>query len=118
MRCLDRNKRSVWYANALDPIPINDEQGNLTGEYETPYTDPQEIYANVSAAVGEAEVLQFGNDVLYDKTIVIEELDLPIDETSVMWIDTAPDKPHDYIVKKVAKSLNVLAVAVSRVKVS
>ena len=58
----------------------------------------------------------------------------PIDEYSILWIDTMPElnadgslavdsegkvkTPHDYIVKKVAKSLNSVSYAVSKVSVS
>lgn len=123
MRCLDRNKRTFWYARALKPESLTDEEGYLTGEHDTPYSLPQEARGNISAAVGEAEVLQFGNDVSYDRTIVVEGTDLPIDETSVLWVDVKPringrDSPYDYVVKKVAKSLNVTAIAISKVNVS
>jgi len=58
----------------------------------------------------------------------------PIDEYTILWIDTVPQvdengalvvngdgdvlTPHDYIVKKIARSLNSVSVAISKVKVS
>lgn len=46
-----------------------------------------------------------------------------IDESTVFWIDTLPDistdgttnTPHDYIVKRIAKSLNGISIAVKKV---
>ena len=58
----------------------------------------------------------------------------PIDEYSILWIDCVPEldsegklalnehnemiTPHDYVVKKVAKSLNNVSIAVSKVDIS
>ena len=58
----------------------------------------------------------------------------PIDEYSVLWVDTVPllnedgslvkDEegnvvtPHDYIVKKIAKSMNSVSIAICKVNVS
>ena len=58
--------------------------------------------------------------------IVLDDPQSPIASTSILWIDTLPeiaddgstDTPHDYIVKQVARSLNSVSIAVSKVKVS
>ena len=125
MRTLHRNKIRIYYANYRDKTPLKDEYGNLTGEYEISYTTPVEVCANVSAARGESTTRQFGEDVSYDRIIVIDDPGFPITETSVLWIDTPPEiaedgttnTPHDYIVKQVAPSLNSVSIAVSKVNV-
>ena len=125
MRTLHRNKIRIFYANYHDKIPLRDEYGNLTGEYEISYHNPIEIMANVSAARGEATTRQFGDDESYDRIIVLDDPKFPIAVTSIVWIDTLPeiaedgstDTPHDYIVKQVATSLNSVSIAVSKVNV-
>lgn len=126
MRTLTRNKIRIFYANYRDKIPLRDEYGNLTGEYKISYDTPAEVKANVSAARGEATTRQFGDDVSYDRIIVLDNPRFPISETSILWIDTLPEiaedgstkTPHDYIVKQVAASLNSVSIAVSKVSVS
>ena len=123
MRTLRRNKIRIFYANYRNKLPLRDEYGNLTGEYEIEYTNPIEVCANVSAARGEATTRQFGDDESYDRVIVLDDPQFPIAATSILWIDTPPDiaedgsteTPHDYIVKQVATSLNSVSIAVSKV---
>ena len=126
MRTLVRNKIRIYYANYHGKTPLRDEYGNLTGEYDLSYDKPVPIMANVSAARGESTTRQFGEDVSYDRIIVLDDPSFPIAETSVLWIDTSPEiaedgttkTPHDYIVKQVATSLNSVSIAVSKVTVS
>lgn len=126
MRCMNRNKVKFFYALYLGKAPIKDEYGNDTGEYEVKHGSPVEFSANISAAKGETQTLQFGENEIYDKVIVMDENAPPIDEYSILWVDSTPtikedgttETPHDYIVKKVAKSLNVVSVAISKVVVS
>lgn len=125
MRLLHRNKIRIFYANYRGKVPLKDEYGNLTGEYEISYTNPIAVCANVSAARGEATTRQFGDDEGYDRVIVLDDPKFPITATSILWIDTLPEiaedgsteTPHDYIVKQVAVSLNSVSIAVSKVNV-
>ena len=126
MRTLNRNKICIYYANYIGKTPLKDEYGNLTGEYEINYDRPFAVRANVSAARGESTTRQFGEDVRYDRIIVLDNPAFPIAESSILWIDTPPviaedgttQTPHDYIVKQVAPSLNSVSIAVSKVTVS
>ena len=125
MKTLKRNKIRIYYANYLNKTPLKDEYGNLTGEYEITYGNPVAVMANVSAARGESTTRQFGEDVSYDRIIILDDPAFPIAETSILWIDTLPaisedgttNTPHDYIVKQVAPSLNSVSIAVSKVNV-
>ena len=125
MRSLARNKIKIHYANYRDKTSIKDEYGNLTGEYRISYDNPVAVKANVSAARGESTTRQFGDDVSYDRIIVLDDPEFPIAESSILWIDTPPEiledgstkTPHDYIVKQVAPSLNSVSIAVSKVNV-
>jgi hypothetical protein len=99
--------------------PLTDDYGNPTGEYEVLYSEPVPLKINVSAARGEYSTRQFGEMENYEKILVTDDTNLPISETSILWIDSLDTtKPHDYIVKKVAKSLNSVSYAVSKVSVS
>ena len=125
MRTLHRNKVRFFYANYVDKDPVLDKDGYQTGEYEVIYSNPVEAKGNVSPARGEATTRQFGDDVSYDRVIVIGDAKFPISESSVLWIDVLPeiledgttDTQYDYIVKQVAPSLNSVSIAVSKVPV-
>ena len=134
MRCMQRNKVKFFYALYEGKEAITDEYGNVTGEYAVKHGNPIEFSANLSAAKGETQTRQFGENVSYDKVIAMDNDSPPIDEYSILWIDTTPElnedgslavdskgevkTPHDYIVKKVARSLNSVSYAVSKVSVS
>lgn len=133
MRCLNRNKRSFYYAPFVEKRPITDEYGNETTESEVVYGNPVSCKGNISAARGETAIRQFGEDEGYDRVIVLDKPDTPIDEYAVLWVDSTPEldgegalatddegevlTPWDYIVKKVARSLNSVSIAISKVNV-
>ena len=125
MRCMVRNKRKFYYASYIDTNELIDEYGNKTGEYEISYSNPIVIQGNVSGAQGEIQIRQFGESERYDKVIVLDNVDTKINEYSILWVDTLPllnddgttSTPHDYIVKKVAKTINGVAIAISKVNV-
>ena len=124
MRCMARNKTTFYYALYTGQTEIIDEYGNATGQYSVTYSDPIMALGNVSAAQGEIQTRQFGESENYDKAIVLDEIDTPIDEHSILWVDTPPSidggstkTPHDYVVKKVARSLNSVSIAISKVSV-
>jgi hypothetical protein len=145
MRTLERNKVKFWYCTVQKvngeavKREIVDENGNATGEYIVMYNNPVAIKANISPATGQSNAEQIGNLENYDKVIVTDDLDCPIDENSVLFIDKEPEYKdaeyneataitvtgatvkvpvYDYIVRRVAKSLNSISIAVSKVKVS
>ena len=127
MRMMERNKSKFFYALYKEKVPKTDEYGNVTGEYEIIRDNPVEFSANISAAKGETSTRQFGESESYDKVIVmgtdappIDEYTPQVDETGALVTNDDGEviTPHDYIVKKVAKSLNSVSVAISKVTVS
>ena len=123
MRCLNRNKSAFYYATyeGLKPIIKADEYGNEfdTGEYEPEYSAPVLCRGNVSPVTGFTGTEIFGVSDGYDRVIVLENPKIAIDEFSVLWIDADPaEVPYNFVVKKVARSLNSVAIAVSKVTVS
>lgn len=118
MRSLERNKQSVYYANLTRATPILDEYGNETGQFQTHYTKPVELRINVSAARGETYLRQFGDSLEYDRVLVTSDMNVPITESSVVWIDESDTrKPHNYVVKAIARGLNSVSYAIKRVDV-
>ena len=118
MRCLERNKQFIRYRLHMGQEEIIDDYGNATGQFTPLYGDLVTTRANVSAAKGEVSTQPFGESENYDKVVMIDDANFPIDERSVIWIDHLDGDAHDYIVKKVARSLNSVAYAVSKVNVS
>ena len=126
MRCMARNKSKFYYASYIGEFGITDEYGNATGEYKVSYDKPIKTLGNVSAAQGEIQNRQFGESESYDKVIVLDDKNTPINEYSILWVDTLPhlnedgttDTPHDYVVKKVARGLNGVSIAISKVIVT
>ena len=124
MKVMERNNRTFWYCLYDRKEPIVDEDGNETGEEQIVYKPAQSLRANISAASGSSQVEQFGNLAGYDKVIVLDDTSCPIDENTVLFIDKEPEydedgKPlYDYMVKRVAKSLNSVSVAATKVSVS
>lgn len=124
MKIMERNKKGLSYLLYDHKEPVLDEYGNETGEFNVFYKDAVTIRANVSPATGASQIEQFGNLSGYDKVIMTDDMNCPISETSVLFVDKQPEyseegKPlYDYTVKRVAKSLNSISYAVSKVSVS
>ena len=120
MRTLVRNRTPFYYALYEGKTETEDEKGFYSGEPEAMYSEPiRYTVGNVSPATGYSETGSFGNLDYYDKVILTADMECPINEDSILWIDTTDtSKPHDYIVKRVSKSLNGIAIAIAKVKVS
>ena len=133
MRDLNRNKQTLWYALYKGREEIVDSNGFGTGQYKLAYSNPIKTRLNISAARGETTTRQFGEEEYYDKVLVSAVTEFPINEYSVLWIDSVPKldrdgklvldergdavTPHDYTVERVARSLNGVSYAVRKVTV-
>jgi len=124
MRTLERNKQTMAYALYVSKAPATDDYGYYTGETTITYGDWVTFKANISAAKGESVAELFGASEEYDKVIVTDDMACPIDEYTVLAVDITPTRDknnspiYDYVVKKVAKSLNSISYAISKVKVT
>lgn len=123
MRCLEVNKRPFWYALYNGKTDVL-QDGYKTGEKLIQYTSPVKVYGNISPASGVNVVEQFGTNENYDKVIVLDLDAAPsIDESTVLCVDKDPSYSqgqlvYDYVVKKVAKSLHQVSIAISKVSLS
>lgn len=118
------NKRTFFYLPYVREEEIKDEWFNNTGQYRIIYGEPVEVKANISPASGIAQTEMFGNLENYDKVISPLPVDISLTENDVLFIDKAPEYDEynnpkfDYKVRRIARSLNYTAVAVTKVKVS
>lgn len=126
---------SVQYA-------VLDEYGNETGEIIPCYESAVDFEANISPAIGQNQTEMFGGFDTYDKVIVTCDMSCPINENTVLFLDKEPEyttvsthriatangqtsittteyslPAYDYIVKRVAKSLHSIAIAIRKVDV-
>lgn len=124
MKLMKRNLSPVYYCLYADKQPQVDEEGYETGETQVLYKPPKKLMCSVSPATGYAQVNMFGNLDSYDKVLITDDMNCPIDENSVLFIDKKPEfnsegvPLFDYTVRRVAKSLNSISYAISKVKVS
>lgn len=123
MKLMKRNLKPVWYCLYSTKATQKDDDGYETGEDGVSYGEPVKLMCNVSPATGFAQTDVFGNLESYDKVLITDDMNCPIDENTVLFIDKEPQVVggkllYDYTVKRVAKSLNSISIAVSKVKVS
>lgn len=124
MFSLTIDQQKVYYALYTGKTPKVDAQGYKTLEYEKHYSEPVPIWISVSANKGWAYASPLGISLDYTKTLSTDDMNCPITEESVLWIDKEPfdengeQTSHNYIVVQVAKSLNLIVYAVKEVKVS
>ena len=135
-----RNDTDFWYCQ-YDPTTeykVLDSYGNETGEIVPAYGAAVPAYANISPAVGVAQTELFGALESYDKVIVTRDMECPITEQSVLFIDKQPEwvniptyaianntvanvtyqvPAYDYIVKRVARGLDSISYAVRKVEI-
>lgn len=117
MRCLNKNKRTIYYALYTGNEPIIDERGYETGESNPTYGEKTELRCNISSASGEEAVQAFGSFTNYTRVICVADIDCPISEQTVVWFGVATTEPYNYIVVRKADSKNGLLYALQEVKV-
>ena len=124
MKIMNRNVKPFYYLLYKQTEEVVDSQGYGIGEKRIVYDEPVQMEANISAATGQSQVEQFGNFITYDKVIVTDDMSCPIDENTVLFVDKPlefddDNNPlYDYTVKRVARSLNSISIAISKVTVS
>ena len=135
MRNLKKNKQKLYYSTYTGQITeyYTDDEGNIIydeidGE-EIPrikgeraaYNKPVLFYANISAGKGTAREEVFGKDIDFNRTITTTDLSLPINELSLVWIESKPkylpdgtvdpDSADYKVAAKPASGLNSLVIA-------
>ena len=142
MRLMRRNLKPIWYCLYQGRNPVIGADGYETGDTKIIYSDPVKLMCNISPASGMIHSEFFGRIEDYDLIIVTDQMDCPIDENTVIYLERDPKRKmrlkiqlrtnpfgdllynsgttekYDYIVKRVARSLNHISYAISKVKVS
>lgn len=120
MRILERNKQRFFYSLFEGDLPVRDYNGNPLPKY----SEAISFRASISAAKGNVETEQFGTNLDYDRVMITDDMRCPIDEQTILFLDKDPEfdeqgKPlGDYFVKRVARSLNTISYAISKVDIS
>lgn len=116
MRLMARNGRTIYYQLLDSQTPMDDGEWK-TGEDQYSYKSPVAIEATVSPAEGSASRTAYGTSLNYDRMILIDDMDCPIEETSLIWLETVPEyhdgqlvNKADYMVVRIAKALNHIKV--------
>lgn len=113
------NQREFYYQTYHMNENEVDDDGNLTGEKISYYSNPVKAKAMISENTSDVMEMPFGKDLVYDKMISTVQK-LPIDEYTKLFIDIVPklnkdgstETEPDYIVKKVSHGIyqNVWAI--------
>lgn len=125
MRSMTRNRQAFYEASLVSVGMSQDSDGNYVEETYT-YSNPTERQGVITAANGEARTQLFGANEIYDKVILLNQGEDYLAVGSILWIDVVPEidsqgkteTPYDYIVVKVADSMNFVNVAIRKVNVS
>lgn len=120
---LAENQREFYYQTYNGEVESVDDEGYLTGEPVTSYSNPIKAKAMISENTSDSIISPFGKDLVYDKMISTVQ-DLPIDEYSRLFIDVVPvikedgstDTKPDYIVKRVSKGIYQRVWAIQKVE--
>lgn len=131
MQGLYRNKRKIFYALYEGDEEIVSEDGTPTGRYRAKYGKPVPLMVNYSNTVGltnnniSGKVARnlYGQTLDYNVTINPLPDGCPIDEMSVLWIDTEPvlnadgstDTPPDHVITRISGALNWRACQAAKV---
>lgn len=115
MRLLKRNQRRVIHAEFIGKTEeIRD--GLFTGEWIKEYTEPVETKMTISAARGQTSSQIFGIETKYTKTMITDDINCPITESSLIWIDIPSFEDPNYKVVAIARSLNFITYAIQEIK--
>ena len=118
MRTLEINKQPMWYALCTGKTEVIDEYGNHTGVFELTYSDPVYYPVNMSESRNIVNFEAFGITADYDRTFVTSDLSCPIKEDTIIWFGADPaTDPHNYVVHRIANSLNSITIAIRAVDV-
>ena len=96
MKIMKRNLKPVWYCLYKCTEDLRDNNNRLTGGKKVLYHEPVKILCNVSPATGYAQTYMFGTLESYDKIVIVDDINCPINVNTVLFIDKVPE----FIIKK------------------
>lgn len=119
MRNLRTNTSVVYYRLYEGMAEVEIEPGISTGVRVPKYSELKSARLCVSPNKGTSEANLFGTLLDYDRTMTTADDKCEIDETAVLWLDSADtEKPWNFVVTKKAPWKNSVTYAIKRVSVS
>ena len=114
MKLLRRNTKVYYYASYIGKTEIKDENGNLTGESELSFSPVKTVRGMLSEVTGEVIREPFGSYKDYNAILITDDITCDISENDALWITKPPldNNRKSGIVKKIARTKNVVSVAV------
>ena len=106
MRCLKKNQQKIYYKQYLNKYEIVDENGDFTGTYDLAYGELQTLLANVNSGNDLVMLNEQGLVSKYDRLMIVDDINCPLTEESIVWIDRDTSLTHNYVVIKKQASLN------------
>ncbi|QNO19004.1 hypothetical protein [Caproicibacterium amylolyticum] len=94
MRSLNKDKKSIWFAKKLPPVPEKDENGLETGNMISCYDEPAEFHVNVQPITDTADIQEYGADVSKMQKCVFTPFDVEgysPEEFEAAWYGVTPN---------------------------
>lgn len=118
MQTLGRNKRIFYYALFVGSSERIDSDGNRTGTYDVQYGTPTPYRANIltrqNTITLEPQGLASRDVTGFDTS----DMNCPINEGSIIWLDVNTSQPHNFVVRSRVKTLNSIHYDLEEVKKS
>lgn len=112
MRGLRRNQFPLAYRALLSVEDVRDEHGRLTGRKKPNYAPDIPMTGSVSTAGSYVSRQMFGTSEDYEYVVISHDVDLLVKEDDLIIYES---KPH--VIRRIARSLNVVAYAIRRVNI-
>lgn len=131
MKLLRRNTKVYFYASYIGKSEIKDENGFYTGESKLDYSPVKTVRGNLSPVTGGVTSEAFGTFTDYNAVLVTDDMSCDVKENDILWLTKPPmlyvspdsfpsentkmqdtNSRKNGIVKRIARTKNVLSVAV------
>lgn len=131
LKILNRNKKTIWYANPTTLTPVLDSYGLRTGTNNLAYENPRMKRMSVSVSSGAnnlgsqgmAELNPYGITSAYTHRMTTDDMNCDITEESIVWYrkqpgETATEVPHNFKVVRISRSDNHITYYIKEADVS
>lgn len=128
MRMLPSRTTTLWYALQTGEMEETDGYGQYTGRKIPVYSAPLSVSMMVSpekatTTKATTTLSQTGLQEADTRQIITNEMDIPWDNTTILWIGIEPYNngqpvPHNYVVDSVQRSLFAVGIVAKKVIVS
>ena len=123
MRLLRRNLKTVYYCLLDSKEKILDEDGNWSGEWKYIYAQPVAAEMVPAPSRGYQHADFYGRLDSWDRTLVSADTSLPIDVSTMIYLDKEPEfdgegnpTGFNYSVRRVSPGPNTILYALMEVK--